>query len=449
MRERAAQRGESGPLYRKLKPGPGRSRDEVLANQCARLCGAMVQLVAEQGYPQVTVRGLARLAGVSTKTFYKCFANVEECFAVTYARIVRGVLPRAPGPAADADEPLGSRVRTLFEDLAQDRRAAHLVLVESFVVGPVVEARARAARRAYERLARDGFAAGPGSVRIPSSAARGIVGAGARVARTRLLADPPEDAVAVAEGFAGWLLALRDERLEKLSRAGSLRELDRSAVAPSRPTIGDDRQYLLTAAAKLSLSDGYANLTVPAIWREAGVTRQSFDENFGDVTECFLAAVDARMERAAERAEQEASAAERWERGVARMVARLCSELARDPALARLGFVEIFAPGRLGFELRESLVTRWARRLYRGAPSSAVKTPSGSTLGARTTRARRSTSTRKIAPPKAEAGNNRRWRGPSSRRITWGIIRPTKPINPLIETAAAVINEARPMISSL
>ena len=36
----------------------------------------------------------------------------------------------------------------------------------------------------------------------------------------------------------------------------------------------------------------------------------------------------------------------------------------------RMAPSEIFAPGRLGFELRESLVTRWARRLYRGAPSS-------------------------------------------------------------------------------
>src|SRR5438270_471928 len=65
---------------------------------------------------------------------------------------------------------------------------------------------------------------------------------------------------------------------------------------------------------------------------------------------------------------------------------------------------------------------RYARLLFRkrkrknGAPTRAVKTPTGRVVGAMTVRASRSARMRKIAPASAEAGSRRRWRGPSSRR---------------------------------
>src|SRR2546428_6570840 len=58
-----------------------------------------------------------------------------------------------------------------------------------------------------------------------------------------------------------------------------------------------------------------------------------------------------------------------------------------------------------------------SRNKKNGAPTRAVKTPTGSTAGAMTTRARRSASVRKMAPPSAEVGRSKRWRGPSNRRI--------------------------------
>src|SRR5437868_9583706 len=58
-----------------------------------------------------------------------------------------------------------------------------------------------------------------------------------------------------------------------------------------------------------------------------------------------------------------------------------------------------------------------SRNKKNGAPTRAVKTPTGSTEGAMTTRARRSASVRKMAPPRAEVGRSKRWRGPSNRRM--------------------------------
>jgi hypothetical protein len=65
-------------LFRKLKPGPGHSRAEVVENQRARLGAALIELAVEYGYETITVRGLSRSAGVSTGTFYSHFEKVED-----------------------------------------------------------------------------------------------------------------------------------------------------------------------------------------------------------------------------------------------------------------------------------------------------------------------------------------------------------------------------------
>src|SRR6266581_649711 len=49
-----------------------------------------------------------------------------------------------------------------------------------------------------------------------------------------------------------------------------------------------------------------------------------------------------------------------------------------------------------------------SRNKKKGASTSAVNTPTGRTAGAMTTRASRSASIRKIAPPKAETGSSKR-----------------------------------------
>lgn len=357
--------GEAPPeaLYRKLKPGPGRSADEVFANQSARLCGAMVELVAECGYERVTVRGLARLAGVSTKTFYKCFTNIEECFSVTYSRAVRDTLRRASEAPRDGEDALRARTRATFEALAQDRKAAQLVLVDFYSAGPAATERARVASRTFERLIRKDFEAPPQPVRVSPSVVQGLFGAALRVARKRLLGQTEADPAQVAARFADWLLVVRDQRLARLCCKAASEELRNFRLPRPDPAIGDERQFLLTAVATLSLASGYRNLSVTEIRREAGVTRRSFDANFADVTDCFLAAVESRLEELANMAEREARSPDGWEREAVRMIAYICSELSRDSKLARFGFIDISAPGRHGLDLRESLIDRRAARL--------------------------------------------------------------------------------------
>ena len=128
---------------------------------------------------------------------------------------------------------------------------------------------------------------------------------------------------------------------------------------------------------KLSIAEGYESLTVPAIRREAAVSRKVFDAHFDDVEDCYLAAVEAKAKDAAERALREAGRAPSWQAGAVRMAASLCVDLARDLGMRRLVFTDVFAPGRAGLDMREALVTRWSENLCRIAPAgrgySAVK----------------------------------------------------------------------------
>src|SRR4029453_19149037 len=84
---------------------------------------------------------------------------------------------------------------------------------------------------------------------------------------------------------------------------------------------------------------------------------------------------------------------------------------------------------------------RRSRNTNRGPPASAVIAPTGSSRPPSTVRATVSHSTRKAAPPRAEAGRRSRWSGPTLSRSRCGMMRPTKPIRPETETAAPTMRE--------
>jgi AcrR family transcriptional regulator len=135
----AAQEMAPKPLYRKLKPGPGRSPEEVAAHRRSRIHGAMIELVAAVGYEDATVRDVALMAGVSKPTFYKFFPDKEGCFVATYDLVVRQaareVLASQLG-AADWPSRLRIGVRALFDQFAGAPTAARLALVGAFETGP-------------------------------------------------------------------------------------------------------------------------------------------------------------------------------------------------------------------------------------------------------------------------------------------------------------------------
>ena len=82
-----------------------------------RLIEAMVQTVADKGYPATTVADVVERAGVSRKTFYEQFPDREACFLAAYDAGVEYVLGRLAEAGADLDGDWRERLRSNIEYL--------------------------------------------------------------------------------------------------------------------------------------------------------------------------------------------------------------------------------------------------------------------------------------------------------------------------------------------
>ncbi|HET7444459.1 MAG TPA: helix-turn-helix domain-containing protein [Solirubrobacterales bacterium] len=338
----------------------------------------MVEFVSERGYEDVTVRGLARLAGISTGTFYRHFPNSQHCFFHTYEFLMRSTLRRAQAAQSrhrDWEGGVRAGLRSVLEDLSLHPKAAHVVLVEAYAVGPVMHPRIRKEVAAFECL----LASGPPRRTGPlaDTVRRGIAEGVMRVARTRLLLGQLTRLPADAGALGDWIASI--------SRAPSIGPEDRhpfpslngGSESRRQPEEGLRRAIggapgselgrILAAVVKLSAVDGFARLTIPRIRAEAGVPRRYLDDRFAGEEACFLAAIEAIAREAAVRAADEAGTTTDWANSVEAAIRGLCGEVAGNPALARLLFVEILAPGRRGLLCREDLISLAASRL-RAAP---------------------------------------------------------------------------------
>lgn len=126
--------------------------------------------------------------------------------------------------------------------------------------------------------------------------------------------------------------------------------------------VGDERSRILSANARLSLSDGFSRLTVPRICAQAGISRRAFKVRFADARDSFLESVEAlvaltaaQTRRAARRGTGRTSTVEQATRA-------FCQGVARNPGLAKLCFVEVFASGREGLLRKERWVSLAAER---------------------------------------------------------------------------------------
>jgi AcrR family transcriptional regulator len=376
------------PLFRKLKPGPGLPAERVLADQRRRLHGAMIALVDGAGWSGVRVRSLARAAGVSTSTFYKHFANTDECLASTFDAVMATALRRSAAAQRrqpDWSESLRAAVAKLMEDLAGEPRAARLALLDVFAAGPSARKRIGGAVGELEQLLAASFTTAPRTVTAPRHLVAGMTAGMLRVARTTTLAGRGEELPGLANELCDWMLSLPNpEVLSLLAKpAGTAASRSRREPRPF-PTEGaagcdgglaDDRERLLRAAVKLATMEGFANVTAPRLRAEAGVSRRRFEAGFESLDECFLDGVETVAGEAAERARSWSKGTAGWERRTCRFVLALCAQAARDRASARLAFRGIFGAGRTGLLRRERMVGRVATELRATVPAARRPSP--------------------------------------------------------------------------
>jgi AcrR family transcriptional regulator len=325
-----------------------------MANQRARICGAMIEAVAEQGYAAVSVVGLCRLAGVSKRAYYELFANKEACFLATYDGTVacaRTRIVRAQRGAGDWEEGLRAAIEALVRAIEERPKAARVACLEALSAGPAASARCARASLELERIIAWSFARAAHGGRRPPLIARGVACGVERVVQLSLLERKRVDAPALAE----WALSQGSLELAALPNVVRSRGGARSWV-PVRARKGSERSRILRAAAEIVACAGSSRLTAASVARRAQVREEVVLELYPSTDECFLDALDLVGLEALVSIAEASRGADDGPSGVCRAVGALTDRLAGDPILRSVAFLEVLAPGAAGMDRREHLL---------------------------------------------------------------------------------------------
>lgn len=147
----------------------------------------MADLVAERGYPAVTVGDVVGRAHVSKRTFYQHFADREACFLAVYATAAEAPMQRIADVAADpavrargVAEIVRASVRAYLEAMAEQPVLTRTLLTEISSVGPRGwTVRREVLGRFAERIVASidaGRADDPGLAELPRPLALALVG---------------------------------------------------------------------------------------------------------------------------------------------------------------------------------------------------------------------------------------------------------------------------------
>lgn len=119
------------------------------------------------------------------------------------------------------------------------------------------------------------------------------------------------------------------------------------------------RERMLTAFAEVLVERGYVDTPVAAILQRAGVSRETFYQQFASKQDCFVAALEATVGRLAGSLTGVAPGGTPLER-FDRLLGRYLKALAADPATARLFLVETYAAGPEAMRRRVELQSQFA-----------------------------------------------------------------------------------------
>lgn len=171
----------------------GLGRAQLAEIQRARMLSAMFDVVCEHGAANVTVAHVVERSGVSRRTFYEVFEDLEDCFLAAFAQAVTYASERVL-PAYRASGTWRERIRAallaLLCFLDEEPLIGRMLIVESLAAGP----RSLERRRGVLAWIIAAVDAGHKETKTVSSAspplmAEGVVGAVSAVLHRRLTED--------------------------------------------------------------------------------------------------------------------------------------------------------------------------------------------------------------------------------------------------------------------
>jgi AcrR family transcriptional regulator len=132
------------------------SASDRVAARRDRLLDAALELYGTRGFAATGVKDICREAGLTDRYFYESFRDAADLFAATYDRSTDALLAsvaEAVAAAPPAPEPqVRAAIGTFARTLADDRRTARVLFVETAAAGPEVEEHVRANLRRFAEL---------------------------------------------------------------------------------------------------------------------------------------------------------------------------------------------------------------------------------------------------------------------------------------------------------
>jgi len=377
--------GGSAERYRRLPTGAhGLAREVVEHDQRERLTAAMIELIAERGYPALRIVDLTKLAHVSRPTFYSLYKDKEDLLISAYddiaGRAAQAVLSAYEGSEGSALERLEVAVRAFAEFAVAEPDSMSLYLFGASGAGTRMLEHRNASLDALEQSieARRG-----GAARKPAAnlTVKVILGGIREVAAARLREHRAGELPGLAGELAAWAVSYPTKLPPGLASPAARRtpgEIGESASARARRAQGrlpsgrhdlpheyvvkNQRERIVDATAAIVAEKGLAGLTIPEIASRANVSHETFYEMYSSKRDAFLGAQKVGMHQAFTIAvgAYESHKQDSWPRGIAEGLRALIAYLHSEPAHAHMSIVDTFAASPETLAIRDEVLAGFA-----------------------------------------------------------------------------------------
>ncbi|HXD55776.1 MAG TPA: TetR/AcrR family transcriptional regulator [Solirubrobacteraceae bacterium] len=366
----------------------GLDPQDVRVDQARRLREAMIELIAEKGYPAIRIADLARTAHVSPPTLYSLYADKEELFIDTYgdaARRTGTAILAAHAAHEDPAERMLAALRAFGELCASEPQAVSLLVQGAFGAGPEVLRKRRAVLETLESYIQSNRAPGQPpatgdlTVRALLGGIREVSAARLREGRHEELPDLAGPLIAWAGCYPGRLpdgLAAPDAEDAAEGEKAVLSPRARRAEGPlpsgrsdlPREAIEKSQQErIVDATAAIVAEAGLAGLTIPEITKRANVSNQTFYSLYRSKHDAFLGAQKVSLHQALRvTAEAYGAHPDDWPGAVCAGIAALLGYLASEPAHAHMTVVDTFAASPEAIRIRTEAIAGFRSYLTPG-----------------------------------------------------------------------------------
>ncbi|MFL5872194.1 MAG: TetR/AcrR family transcriptional regulator [Solirubrobacterales bacterium] len=338
---------------RRLRPGPGVPREDVVRNQRERLFGAMVASVYERGYAATTVNDLVQISGVSSRTFYDLFPDKQACFVAALQGIIEAAVSYATRNLAEPQgeqswEEVARRGFDAFATMiAAQPAAAKMALIEAHAAGPEALVPVEGAIAGFEWMTRQMLDQSPERADMPAELVTAHIGAQQEIARTRL-----------RRGTERELPQLADQVWELVSSFRPPPQPLRLVGRPPKPepeslAAHDHAERALRAFTAVVTEKGYEEATIDDVLKRAQMSATTFYAHFNGKEDAMLAAIDTACAQAIAAMVPAFARHDEWLDGIRAAYGAILNFLTSRPGLARLLAVDVYAAGAAAVERRD------------------------------------------------------------------------------------------------